>query len=130
MPDPIEQLARDLGIQIENTTGLQLVRAHDAVRIVQRCKLRGVLILGCEAFTLENGRVHPHMDLIADFSELVHRPWNLACHEAARSAEIYLDAAERRPDLWFELVLSEHEPRAGAQQDGPGAGPQGTSTQP
>jgi hypothetical protein len=105
MSEVTELLAGRLGIPVRVQGALRLIRLQDFERIVDACRSDKLLILGIEAFTLSEGRVIPETDLIADYSELATKHWDVACLKAARSAEAYFDEAKSRTGLWFDFSL-------------------------
>lgn len=105
MAELIEQLAARCGFPLKTQGALRLIRREDCGKVIEECQSRNVLILGIEAFKLEGDRVVPDTDLIADFSELASKEWNIACLEAVRSAEVYLGEATGQTDLWFDFSL-------------------------
>lgn len=105
MAELIEQLARQCGIPVRTHGALRLIRREDCGKVIEACKSRDLLILGIEAFKLEGDKVVPDTDLIADFSELASKQWNVACLEAVRSAEVYLGEVTGRTDLWLDFSL-------------------------
>jgi hypothetical protein len=107
MPELIEQLASECGIPVRKQGALRLIRREDCEKVLAACKSGKVLILGIEAFTLAESKVVPDTDLIADFSELASKQWDIACVEAASSAEGYFKLASERKDLWFDFSLQQ-----------------------
>jgi hypothetical protein len=105
MPELIEQLARQLGIQVRAQGALRLIRLQDCQSVIEACKSQKVLILGIEGFTISKGRAKPNMDLIADFSALTAKTWATACLEAAASAAIYFESAKGQEDIFFDFSL-------------------------
>jgi hypothetical protein len=109
MSELIEQLAGNFGVPVRTQAGLLLIRLQDCGKIIQACRSSGLLILGIEAFRLSERNVVPDTDWIADFSELASKQWDVACLEAARSADLYFDKAKGRTDLWFDFCLRGRE---------------------
>jgi hypothetical protein len=105
MPELIEQIAGKLGIQMRAQGALRLIRLQDCQRVIAACKAQGVLILGIEGFTISKGKAVPDMDMIADFSTLAAKVWNIACLEAADSAAIYFESVKRQEDMLFDFSL-------------------------
>jgi hypothetical protein len=105
MPELIEQLAERLGIQVRVQGGLRLIRLQDCHSLIEACKSQKVLILGIEGFTITKGRVCPDMDMIADFSALATKTWDVACLDAAHSATIYFESTKGREDMFFDFSL-------------------------
>lgn len=105
MSESIEQLANKLGIVVRTQGSLRLIQFRDCEKVIDVCKSEKLLILGIEAFRLLDGKAISDPDLIADFSELVSKQWDVACFEAAHSAQTYLSIVKDRSDLWFDFVL-------------------------
>ena len=105
MSDFVEQLAEAWNIPVRVRGGLPFIRREDCGRIVEECRARKVLILGIDAFRLVGEDTIPEDDLIADFSELVSKPWDIACLQAARAAESYFGEISPTSVLWFEFTL-------------------------
>jgi hypothetical protein len=105
----IEKLSGSLGISAKSHGNLTLIAIEDCGRIIEACESSSILILGIEAFRLEEQFVIPEMDLIADYSGLASMPWEDACLEAARSAESYFSKVKGRTELWFEFYLTQRE---------------------
>lgn len=102
-------LADSFDIPLQDRKGMILIHLENSGRFVDACRASKVLILGIEAFRLSDGAITPDSDLIADFSDLCSMPWDAACVESIRAAELYFESARNQGDLWFELVLQEQE---------------------
>jgi hypothetical protein len=109
MQDLTRQLTSTLGIPLRVQGALRLIRFQDCGNLIEACRSNGILILGIEAFVIIDNSIIPVSDLIADFSQLVNKPWDSACYEAAHSAEIFLQNAKDRPDAWFDFTLQGHK---------------------
>lgn len=64
-----------------------------ARRIVERCREKSIVVLGVEAFELRLGKIHPRVDLIADFSEALDGSsgWIDTVTRTTRDALSFLD---------------------------------------
>ncbi|MCC6575306.1 MAG: hypothetical protein IT462_16140 [Planctomycetes bacterium] len=110
MAEPIELLAKNLGIKLNTRGSTLLVRRDDCAAIVDACVRRNILILGVEGFRIEGAYLRVLGDLIADFSRVLNNktPWAETCQAAGKSAQSYLALPEAKSaDIWFEFVLED-----------------------
>ena len=105
MSESIEQLANKLGIVVRTQGSLRLIQFRDCKKVIEACKSEKLLILGIEAFKLSDSKVIPNPDLIADFSELALKQWDIAYLEVVDSTENYFGLIKDGSDLWFDFVL-------------------------
>jgi hypothetical protein len=85
-----------------------LLRQPEALKLVDACRTKKILILGIEAFRLADQYIMPDTDFIADYSELAAPGVEDAWLKSADAAEQYLnEAALTDSGFWFEFVLAD-----------------------
>ena len=84
-----------------------IVRSEAALSFINACDRIGLAIVGIEGFTISDQQVMPHLDMIADFSDIKAMTWDeykRASLEAARNFETQFLS---RHELGFNFVLLE-----------------------
>ncbi|MCP4674702.1 MAG: hypothetical protein GY854_04140 [Deltaproteobacteria bacterium] len=98
----IDTLARHSGLQLRKVGSLQLVAFPDVQYFLDACMAAGILVIGIEGFSTEDGEVRPDMSAIADFSELTRSSQSIV------EARMFVDSVGR-PEMLFDFTLSKGE---------------------
>jgi hypothetical protein len=85
--------------------GVLMLRPHDAIRMVQRCRERQVRILGIDAFFLTDHTTQPSMEQSIDLSDFDPSRNSMNCWDQAAT---FLED-RKTEDLFFEIVMEEHK---------------------
>jgi hypothetical protein len=85
--------------------GVLLLRPHDAIRMVQRCRERQVRVLGIDGFFLTDCTTQPSIEQSIDLSDFHGGRHFVDCWERA---ETFLEE-RKKTDLFFEIVIEDHK---------------------
>jgi hypothetical protein len=87
------------------------VAASAATTFLEACREESLAVLGIEAFTLTGEKLRPDLDLIADFSSLIHASgaWDAIVAETVREALDFVDGAVAGLDRLLNFTLLSEE---------------------
>ena len=87
------------GTKIRNVGGLELVAFSDTQTFLDTCVIAGVKIIGIEGFYLDNARISPDMNAIADFSQIKN------CEESVFESRAFIKSVGL-PEMFFDFTFS------------------------
>ncbi len=92
-----------------------IVRSEAALSFINACDRIGLAIVGIEGFTISDQQVMPHLDMIADFSDIKAMTWDEYKRVSLEAARKFVTQFLSRDELGFIFdLLEEREFQKGA----------------